>query len=101
MSGLKRFKILRNEKGVWTARHPKITLVVLALFVTYGYFPFGLEASSWIIIAWRIVTLLIIILLLIYPHDRLKAVRIEKSEAEPGIIESNKETASFRKLSDA
>ncbi len=105
MSGLKRFKILRNELGAWAARRPKFSLVVLALFVTYGYFHFGLDASSWIVLAWRAVTLLIIFLFLISPHDRIKAVRIENSEEEPGkepvIINGKKETASFRKLSDA
>ena len=74
------FAKIRRTIGAWAARNQKATLLILALFVVYGYFHFGLEAGSWIVISWRIVTLLLIVLLLFSPFEQVKIVNIETKD---------------------
>ncbi len=99
-----RLNKFRSEVGEWAVRHPKIVLVILALCVLYGYFHFGLESSSWMVTAWRVVTLLGIAALVVSPYDRIKVVKIEQRTAEPHeeIISIDKETntVSFPGFSD-
>ncbi|MCP4725628.1 MAG: diguanylate cyclase, partial [bacterium] len=53
--------------GSWAAEHQKATLFIIFFSVVYGFFHFGIDSTSWLVIVLRIVTLLFLLLLIFSP----------------------------------
>jgi len=89
---LNTFNQIRHSIGLQASDHPKIALFLIALTSGYGFFHFGLEPSSWLVTAWRIIALILLFFLLISPFSspiKTKENHEEESSEPPDQTQQN------------
>lgn len=95
---------IRRKIGAWAAHRQKTTLLILAILAFYSYFHFGLEDGSWVLTAFRIVAIALLLLLLLSPLKPKDTYQAESKESpQPEIItksENEKYVDIIRELSE-